>query len=108
MLILGYRALAMFFDPGQVTGVFELSAVQVLTYAVGSVLPVLASFGFLLMCTERSQRELRHAAGTDYLTGCFNRRAIEQHGTRAGQKLRKHVILAVHLGRDLDGLPACA
>lgn len=102
MLILGYRALAMFFDPGQVTDVFELSPVQVLTYAVGSVLPVVASFGFLLMCTERSQRELRHAAGTDYLTGCFNRRAIEQHGARAMAAARRHGMPLAILVVDID------
>jgi diguanylate cyclase (GGDEF)-like protein len=102
VVILGYRALAMFFDPGQVTDVFALSPVQVLTYAVGSVLPVVASFGFLLMCTERSQRELRHAAGTDYLTGCFNRRAIEQHGARAIAAARRHGMPLAILVVDID------
>ena len=100
--ILLFRAAAMFFEPTQITGVFELGVVQVLTYAVGSVLPVVASFGFLLMCTERSQRELRHAAGTDYLTGSFNRRAIEQHGARAIAAARRHGMPLAILVVDID------
>ena len=100
--ILLYRAASMFIAPEKIVQTFNLSTVQVLSYAVGSVLPVVASFGFLLMCTERSQRELQHAAGTDYLTGCFNRRSIEQHGTRAIAAARRHGMSLAVAVVDID------
>jgi diguanylate cyclase (GGDEF)-like protein len=88
--ILLYRAGMMFVQPELVTDIYQLSHVQVLTYAVGSVLPVVGTLGFLLMCTERSQRELERAARVDFLTGCYNRRAIEELGTRAIAGARRH------------------
>src|SRR5690606_18739969 len=63
---------------------------QLLTYALGSVLPVVATVGFLLLCTERSQSELERAARMDYLTDVYNRRAIEELGTRAIAGARRH------------------
>jgi diguanylate cyclase (GGDEF)-like protein len=89
-LIMVYRALALTWDPGQVTAVFQLTHVQLLTYAVGSILPVVATVGFLLLCTDRSQRELQRAARVDYLTDVYNRRAIEELGTRAIAGARRH------------------
>ncbi|MFY2763988.1 GGDEF domain-containing protein [Arenimonas sp. MALMAid1274] len=100
--ILFYRAGAMFLAPNLVTDLFQLTHLQVLTYAVGSALPVVASFAFLLMCTERSQRELARAAGTDYLTGAFNRRAIEEHGARAIAAARRHGMPLATLVVDID------
>ncbi|GAB2666559.1 GGDEF domain-containing protein [Arenimonas aestuarii] len=89
-LIMGYRALALTWDPGQVIAVFQLTHVQLLTYAVGSILPVVATVGFLLLCTDRSQRDLERAARMDYLTNVYNRRAIEELGTRAIAGARRH------------------
>jgi diguanylate cyclase (GGDEF)-like protein len=101
-VILGHRAAMMFIDPARVTGDFSLNAVQVMSYAVGSVLPVVASFGFLLMCTERSQRELQRAARVDFLTDCYNRRAIEELGTRALAAARRHGMPLAVLVIDID------
>ena len=89
-LIMVYRALALTWDPGQVIAVFQLTHVQLLTYGVGSILPVVATVGFLLLCTDRSQRELERAARVDYLTDVYNRRAIEELGTRAIASARRH------------------
>lgn len=89
-LIMGYRALALTWDPGQVIAVFQLTHVQLLTYAIGSILPVVATVGFLLLCTDRSQQELERAARVDYLTDVYNRRAIEELGTRAIASARRH------------------
>ena len=75
---------------------------QVLTYAVGSVLPVVGTLGFLLMCTERSQRELERAARVDFLTGCYNRRAIEELATRAIAGARRHGMPLAVLVLDID------
>jgi diguanylate cyclase (GGDEF)-like protein len=100
--ILVYRAVTMYLDPSLVTAVFALSRVQVFSYAVGSVLPVVASFGFLLMCTERSQRDLERAARVDYLTDCYNRRAIEELGARAIAAARRHGMPLAVLVIDID------
>jgi len=100
--ILLYRAVTVFLEPGLITNVFMLSHVQVLTYAVGSVLPVIGTIGFLLMCTERSQRELERAARVDYLTDCYNRRAIEELGTRAIAAARRHGMPMCLLVMDID------
>lgn len=101
-LIMAYRSVVLLYDPGQVTGVFQLTHVQVLTYALGSVLPVVATLGFLLLCTERSQRELERAARVDYLTGVYNRRAIEELGTRAIAAARRHGMSLAALVVDID------
>ncbi|WP_325131804.1 GGDEF domain-containing protein [Arenimonas sp.] len=100
--IMAYRALALVVDPGLVTAVFQITHVQLLTYAVGSVLPVIATVGFLLMCNERSQRELERAARVDYLTDCYNRRAIEEQGARAIAAARRHGMPLAVLVIDID------
>ncbi|MBW8311104.1 MAG: GGDEF domain-containing protein [Rhizobium sp.] len=101
-LIMAYRSVVLVYDPGQVTGVFQLTHVQLLTYALGSILPVVATLGFLLLCTERSQRELERAARVDYLTGVYNRRAIEELGTRAIAAARRHGMSLAALVVDID------
>ncbi|ODS64292.1 MAG: hypothetical protein ABS41_03260 [Arenimonas sp. SCN 70-307] len=100
--VMAYRAGVLVVDPGQVLTVFQLTHVQVLTYAVGSILPVVATLGFLLLCTERSQRELERAARMDFLTGVYNRRAIEELGTRAIAGARRHGMPLSLLVVDLD------
>lgn len=100
--VMAYRAGVLVVDPGQVLTVFQLTHVQVMTYAVGSILPVVATLGFLLLCTERSQRELERAARMDFLTGVYNRRAIEDLGTRAIAAARRHGMPLSLLVVDLD------
>lgn len=100
--IMLYRAVALVFDPGQVSEVFQITHVQLLTYAIGGILPVVATVGFLLLCTERSQRELERAARMDYLTDVYNRRAIEELGTRAIAAARRHGMSLSLLVVDLD------
>ena len=100
--IMAYRAVILVFDPGQVSSVFQLNHVQLLTYAVGSVLPVIGTIGFLLLCTERSQHELERAARVDYLTGCYNRRAIEELATQNIASARRHGVPLSVLVLDID------
>ena len=100
--ILSYRAGALLANPSQVTDVFSLNHVQVLSYAVGSILPVVATIGFLLMCNDRSARELERAARVDYLTDCYNRRAIEELGARVMAAARRHGMSLAVLVIDLD------
>lgn len=54
------------------------------------LLPLLATVGFLLMCAESAQLQLERMARVDYLTGIFNRRAIEDLATRAISAARRH------------------
>ena len=100
--IMVYRAAVLLFDPGQVTGIFQLSHVQLLTYTVCSVLPVIGTIGFLLLCTERSQTELERAARVDHLTGSYNRRAIEELATQGMAAARRHGLPLSLLVLDID------
>ena len=100
--LMAYRAVILVFDPSQVTNVFQLTHVQLLTYAVGSVLPVIGTIGFLLLCTERSQHELERAARVDYLTGSYNRRAIEELATQSIASARRHGMPLSVLVLDID------
>ena len=48
----------------------------------GTLEPVFATLGFLLMYNEAAQAELRRLARTDPLTGTFNRLALDEEGAR--------------------------
>ena len=61
-----------------VDDIFRVSALSVGVYGLGGLLPVVCTIGFLLMCSERAQRELEQSARLDYLTGIYNRGAIEE------------------------------
>jgi diguanylate cyclase (GGDEF)-like protein len=61
-----------------VDDIFHVTALSVGVYGLGGLLPVVCTIGFLLMCSERSQRELEQSARLDYLTGIYNRGAIEE------------------------------
>lgn len=66
------------------------------------LLPTLATAGFLLMCTERSQQQLEHTARMDFLTDIYNRRAIEDLATRAISASRRHGIPMAIMIVDID------
>lgn len=100
--ILVYRAGLIFVDPINFARAFAPGSMQVLTFAVGSVMPVVATFAFLLMCTERAQRELERAARVDFLTECYNRRAIEELGAQAIAAARRHGMPLAVLVIDID------
>ncbi len=63
---------------------------------------MLATVGFLLMCTERGQEELERTARLDFLTGIFNRRAIEDLASRAISAARRHGMPLAIMILDLD------
>ena len=65
-------------------------------------LPQLATVGFLLMCTERAQKLLERTARVDYLTGIYNRRAIDDLARRAISAARRHGIPLAILIVDVD------
>ncbi|HTN97228.1 MAG TPA: GGDEF domain-containing protein [Nordella sp.] len=45
-----------------------------------TVLPVIGTTAFALMCSDRIRRQWEHAASTDYLTGLPNRRTLSEVG----------------------------
>lgn len=67
---------------------------NVLSAMLMTLLPVVGTTAFLLMCSDRLRRGLERAAATDYLTGLANRRSLAQASADA-------FFLASAEGRDL-------
>ena len=99
--MLAYRALYELFG-APLPDHFSRTPMQVLSFGFGGVLPVLSTVGFVLMCTERSQEELARVARLDYLTGLFNRRAIEDLARRTIAAARRHGMPMAILIADVD------
>ena len=55
---------------------------------VVSIMPVIGTTAFLLMCSERMRRQWEHAASTDYLTGLANRRTLAEAGAQRFEQAR--------------------
>jgi diguanylate cyclase (GGDEF)-like protein len=53
-----------------------------------SIMPVIGTTAFLLMCSERIRRQWERAASTDYLTGLANRRTLADAGARRYEQAR--------------------
>ena len=82
--------------------VMQPTYVNLLCLGALVVLPLLATVGFMLMCTERGQEELERTARLDFLTGIFNRRAIEDLASRAISAARRHGTPLAIMILDLD------
>jgi diguanylate cyclase (GGDEF)-like protein len=68
-------------DPG--SSVLDFGQLMnMLTPILTSVLPVIGTTAFLLLCSDRMRRQWERAASTDYLTGLPNRRTIATAGAR--------------------------
>jgi diguanylate cyclase (GGDEF)-like protein len=78
------------------------SLVNLVSAAAMLLLPPLSTVGFVLMCAERSQEQLALTARMDFLTGIFNRRAIEDLAARAISASRRHGVPVSILVVDLD------
>jgi diguanylate cyclase (GGDEF)-like protein len=102
-LVMAYRGAMYLFVPLPIPySVFVVTPLQVMAYALGGLLPVVSTVGFLLMCTEFSQQELAKAARLDYLTGICNRRAIEDLAGRSIAAARRHGIPLAMMIIDVD------
>lgn len=101
-LILVLRAAHEFFWPTAWAEVMSPTVMNMLCLGVVVMLPLLATIGFLLMCAERGQTELERTARVDYLTGVFNRRAIEELAARAISGARRHGVSLAIMILDLD------
>lgn len=78
------------------------SWMNLLTPMFASVLPVIGTTAFLLMCSEHIRRQWENAASTDYLTGLANRRTLTEQGRQAFEAARaqgRQVALALF---DID------
>jgi diguanylate cyclase (GGDEF)-like protein len=78
LVLLSVRMVWLTWGGAPVADIFQVTFLSVALYGLGGLLPVVCTIGFLLMCSERSQRELEQSARLDYLTGIYNRGAIEE------------------------------
>lgn len=101
-ILVAYRALYEIATPLVTDSFFRLPPGQNWAFVLLGLLPVLSTVGFLLMCTERSQQELERAAQLDYLTGIYNRRAIEDLARRAIAAARRHGMPMAMMIVDVD------
>ena len=96
-------------DERGLTSAFVSTPMQDFVFAVLAFFPVIATLGFLLMCSSRLYEELERQAGVDSLTGINNRRTVTDMATRAiaaahrhGQTLAVLLIDADHFKRIND------
>ncbi|HXT20561.1 MAG TPA: GGDEF domain-containing protein [Thermoanaerobaculia bacterium] len=64
------------------------------------------SLSFVILCNESLNRELARQATTDSLTGCLNRRTLEELAEREAARARRHDRLLSIALIDLDHLKA--
>lgn len=88
--------------PEAVQDGLQSTLVQALTFGTGAVLPLLTSYGFLLLCNERMRQELERSAAIDFLTGALNRGAIEDQGARALTRARRRHSACAAIVIDVD------
>ncbi len=84
------RAVFHLVSQDPIVDIFALRWPTILSYGMGGLLPILGTIGFLLMCTERSQKELERMASEDPLTSAYNRRAMAEFGKREIARARRH------------------
>lgn len=101
-MLISFRALNELMTPQPSDSFFHLSPVQNWCFMLLGLQPILSTVGFLLMCTERSQQELARAAQLDYLTGIYNRRAIDDLARRAIAAARRHGMPLAMMIVDVD------
>jgi diguanylate cyclase (GGDEF)-like protein len=89
-LMMASRGVYELLAKNPVSEVFSLHWTNVMSYGMGSLLPIIGSIGFLLMCTEDSQKRLERAASEDPLTGIYNRRALAEFGLNEFARSRRH------------------
>lgn len=87
-------------DP--IMDIFAMRWPTILSYGMGGLLPIVGTIGFLLMCTERSQKDLERMASEDPLTGAYNRRALAEFGRREMARARRHGIPLSVILIDID------
>lgn len=69
---------------------FWASPMQTIVFAFASLFPVIATLGFVLMCSDRLHIELERQATIDPLTGISNRRTLNAQAVQALARVRRH------------------
>lgn len=89
-------------NPQPLTSGLAVTPMQSLTFSYLTVAPVIATFGFVLMCSEITHTELEKLAATDPLTGVLNRRMLEQlaHNHIAHAARHRHALSVLLLDAD--------
>ncbi|MGH8500552.1 MAG: GGDEF domain-containing protein, partial [Methylococcales bacterium] len=96
------RAVYHIVSQDPVIDIFAMRWPTILSYGMGGLLPIVGTIGFLLMCTERSQKDLERMASEDPLTGAYNRRALAEFGRREMARARRHGISLSVILIDID------
>lgn len=77
-LLLLVRVVFEAVNPVPLTSGMASTPMQGLMFGYAALVPVIATFGFVLLCAEQTRAELEQLAATDPLTGALNRRMLEQ------------------------------
>jgi diguanylate cyclase (GGDEF)-like protein len=102
LLLLCARMVSVLAFDAPVRDIFVVTPLSVLVYVFAGLLPVVGTIAFLLMCTERSQRDLQRSARLDYLTGIYNRGAIEDLASAMISSAQRHGIPLSLMVVDID------
>lgn len=78
------------------------SVLQGVVFTYASLMPVIATSGFLLMCGDRLNENLTRLATIDSLTGVFNRRTMTEMANRAIATSKRHDRALSLLILDID------
>ena len=78
------------------------SVMQGIVFTYASLMPVIATLGFLLMCGERLNKDLTRLATLDPLTGVFNRRTMTELANKAIAASKRHGYALSLLILDID------
>jgi diguanylate cyclase (GGDEF)-like protein len=84
------RIIAVYLAPLAGNDAFGLTPLQALAFATGTFGPVVATFAFLLMVSDRMNAELGRLAAFDPLTEVYNRRSLDDIAARAVAEARRH------------------
>lgn len=101
-LSMASRAIYHIVSHDPIVDIFSMRWPTILSYGMGGLLPIVGTIGFLLMCTERSQKDLERMASEDPLTGAYNRRALAEFGMREIARARRHGIPLSVILIDID------
>lgn len=88
--LLAFRLVFELVNSDPLTSGVATTPMQGITFGYMALAPVIATFGFVLMCSEHTRAELEKLAATDPLTGVLNRRMLEQLATSQLAGARRH------------------
>ncbi|HXH92720.1 MAG TPA: GGDEF domain-containing protein [Thermoanaerobaculia bacterium] len=90
--VLVLRTLYEGLRSGTLPSAFIATPMQTAVFGVGTFLPAISTFGFVLLCNDRLNLELVRQASIDPLTGISNRRALGEECARviAAARRRGH------------------